>query len=51
MVDVPPFDAVVVTDFGSPQAMFDDLVTKVSAERVLAPQLLHISRVRPELAE
>ena len=47
----PAFDAIVITDFESAQELFDGLVAEVPSERVLAPRLLNISRVRPELAE
>jgi hypothetical protein len=43
--DLPPFDAVVVTNFHNPQATFDALIETTPAERVLAPALLAISRV------
>ena len=46
-----PFDAVVVTDFRDPQKTFDDLVSKIGADRVVAPALLAISRARPTLME
>ncbi len=49
--NAPAFDAIVITDFESAQALFDELVAGVPSERVLAPRLLNISRVRPELAE
>ena len=47
----PAFDAIVITDFESAQELFGGLVAEVPSERVLAPRLLNISRVRPELAE
>ena len=40
------FDAVVVTDLGAPQAMFDAAAALVGPDRVLAPKLLGV-RVRP----
>lgn len=49
--DLGPVDAVIITEFGDPQAVFDELVTALSAERVLAPALLNISRIRPPRAE
>ena len=45
--DLPPFDAVVVTDFRTPQAIFDALIKAIPAERVLAPALLAITREPP----
>lgn len=37
-------DAVIVVDTTAPQAAFDGLVTKMSAERVLTPDVLRVSR-------
>lgn len=48
---LPPFDAVMITDFRNPQATFDALVRAVQRERVVAPKLLRISRERPTLME
>ena len=44
-------DAVMITDLKAPQAAFDRLIGSVPAERVLAPRMLNISRVRPRLAK
>jgi len=46
-----PIDAVIVTEFVNPQGVFDRMTEAMPAERVLAPALLNISRVRPPLAE
>ena len=48
---LPPFDAVMITDFRNPQTTFDALVRDVQRERVVAPKLLRISRERPTLIE
>lgn len=48
---LPPFDAVVITDFRNPQAMFDSLATMVAPDRVVAPKLLQVSRERPTMME
>ncbi len=40
------FDAVVVTDLGAPQAMFDAAAALVGPDRVLAPKLLGV-RAQP----
>lgn len=48
---LPPFDAIVVTDFREPQAMFDALIGTVAPERVAAPPMLAVSRTRPVFAE
>ena len=47
--DAKMHDAVVVTDLEAPQATFDRLVRSLPAERVLAPDLLRISRMPPNL--
>ena len=49
--DCPDYDAIIVTDSEAPQAVFDRLTLSVPGERVLAPALLNVSRVRPDLAE
>jgi DNA-binding MarR family transcriptional regulator len=46
---VGPYDAVVITDLREPQKMFDGLVETVQHERVLAPRMLNVSRIRPKL--
>ena len=46
----PIYDAIVITDMRQPQWWFDQLVKSVPRERVLAPRLLNVSRVRPKLA-
>jgi hypothetical protein len=38
------FDAVIVTDLGSPQLAFDMLVERYGVDRVFAPAILKISR-------
>ena len=50
MEDAGRYDAVVITDLREPQKMFDRLVKSVSSERVLAPRMLNVSRIRPKLA-
>lgn len=48
-----PVDAIIITDMSAPQACFDEVQAtaeqhKISAERILAPELLRISpRLRP----
>jgi DNA-binding MarR family transcriptional regulator len=44
-------DAVVVTNFSSPQAVFDRLIEVFPAQRVITPRLLEISRKPPTLVE
>ena len=44
-------DAIVVTDFTSPQAVFDGLIEVFPAQRVVTPRLLEISRQPPTLVE
>lgn len=44
--DARPFDAVLITDTSAPQQVYDELVTKLEPERVLAPALLRV--VGPE---
>lgn len=45
-----PHDAIVITDMAEPQKTFDTLAKFVSADRVLAPRLLNVSRTPPKLA-
>jgi DNA-binding MarR family transcriptional regulator len=49
--ELPAFDAVVVTDFQTPQSTFEELAGALPSERVLTPRLLRISRQRPTLLE
>jgi len=49
--DAPPHDAVAITDMESPQQVFDALVEIMPSQRVVAPRILNVSRVRPQLAE
>jgi len=44
-------DAIVVTNFSSPQAVFDRLIEVFPAQRVITPRLLEISRKPPTLVE
>ena len=44
-------EAVVITDMNSPQEIFDALIEIMPVERVVAPRLLNVSRVRPNLSE
>ena len=44
-------DAVAVTNFSSPQAVFDRLIEVFPAQRVITPRLLEISRKPPTLVE
>ena len=48
---VGPVDAVIITDLSEPQARFDELAKHISLERILAPRFMHISRIKPSLAE
>lgn len=48
--ELGPVDAVLVTDMKSPQEVFDSLVQIFPREKVLAPQLLSVSREMPRLA-
>lgn len=48
---LPAFDAIMITDFRNPQATFDALAGQLSADRVVAPKLLRISRQPPTLME
>jgi DNA-binding MarR family transcriptional regulator len=49
--DLPAFDAIVVTDFRRPQETFDRLVAQIGPDRVFAPELLRVSRERPNMVE
>ena len=40
-------DAILITDFNDPQWAFDTAVTGMARERVLAPELLNVSRQPP----
>ena len=42
--DLPPFDAVLVTDTSAAQATYEMLQQRVAEDRILTPPLLHISR-------
>ena len=44
-------EAIVITDMNSPQEIFDFLIEIMPTERVLAPRLLNVSRIRPNLAK
>ncbi|MEQ8193059.1 MAG: winged helix-turn-helix transcriptional regulator [Rhodospirillales bacterium] len=44
-------DAAMITDLTNPQARFDELLGEFPSENILAPYFLHISRVKPSLAE
>ena len=48
--DLGPVDAVFVTDMANPQDVFEALVQVLPRERVLTPEFLKISRVRPRPA-
>lgn len=43
ILDASAFDAIVVTDLGSPQKAFDQLVFCLGSERVFAPPILRVS--------
>ena len=45
--DAHGFDAVLVTDIKAPQAAYDALQGRLSEDRILAPELLRISRRAP----
>ncbi|MEL0105647.1 MAG: winged helix-turn-helix transcriptional regulator [Rhodospirillales bacterium] len=49
--DLRSIDAVVITDLSKPQACFDELAQHIPTDRILAPRFMHISRVKPSLAE
>ena len=49
--DLGPVDAVVITDLAAPQAVFDGLIKDFPAHRVVAPELLTISRRPPTLMD
>lgn len=49
--DLPRHEAILITHFLRPQETFDELARAMSAERLLTPRLLSISRERPTLAE
>ena len=51
LAQLPAFDAAIITDQRAPQATYDRMVSIVPRDRVLAPRILNISRVRPTLAE
>jgi DNA-binding MarR family transcriptional regulator len=42
--DLPPFEAVLVTDTSAAQATYEILRQRVAEDRILIPPLLHISR-------
>ena len=46
-----PIDAIIITDLSESQARFDELVQHTPPEKILAPRFMHISRVKPSLAE
>jgi len=48
---IGPVDAIIITDLSEPQARFDEVVQHTPPERILAPRFMHISRVKPSLAE
>ena len=48
---IGPVDAIIITDLSEPQARFDELILHTPPERILAPRFMHISRVKPSLAE
>jgi DNA-binding MarR family transcriptional regulator len=48
---IGPVDAIIITDLSEPQARFDELIQHTPPERILAPRFMHISRVKPSLAE
>lgn len=51
IADLGEVDAIVVTDFTGPQAVFDGLIEVFPAQRVVTPRLLEISRQPPTLVE
>jgi DNA-binding MarR family transcriptional regulator len=48
---IGPVDAIIITDLSEPQARFDELIQHTPPEQILAPRFMHISRVKPSLAE
>lgn len=44
------YDVIVITDMAEPQKTFETLAKIVSADSVLAPRLLNVSRTPPKLA-
>jgi DNA-binding MarR family transcriptional regulator len=49
--DLGRIDAIVVTDFNDPQWAFDTAVVGMARDRVLAPEMLNVSRQPPPLVE
>lgn len=47
--DVGEVDAVIITDATTPQQTYDALVKKFSPDKIFLPQILHVSRTKPEL--
>lgn len=44
MADIKDFDAIMITDVMNPQGIFDELRKKMSLEKILTLELLHVSR-------
>jgi DNA-binding MarR family transcriptional regulator len=44
--DLPPFDAILVTDTSTAQVTYELLQQRVAEDQILTPPLLHISRVK-----
>ena len=40
----PPYDAVILTEFGDPQAAYERLVARISDERLIVPRFMNVSR-------
>lgn len=50
VAELPDVEAVVITDAKAPQAAFDRLTGRFDDQQVLAPELLRITRARPDEA-
>lgn len=51
LAELGAVDAVLITDLATAQDSFEAACAGMSAERVLAPRFLHVSRQRPRLVE
>jgi DNA-binding MarR family transcriptional regulator len=45
--DLPPYDALLLTDIRAPQERYDELRARVDPARILVPPLLRVTRERP----
>ncbi|MBV9522198.1 MAG: winged helix-turn-helix transcriptional regulator [Alphaproteobacteria bacterium] len=51
VLDLGALDAIILTDYRSPQRTFDALIRKIPEASVLAPRLLNVSRKPPRFAD